>query len=68
VYMPLGVLSFLLSTEELVQLREDTDDKFWTGVMGWFNYRVEFIRSHGYDLDTLKREAEAVGVPISFKS
>jgi len=68
VYMPLGVLSFLLSTEELVELRENTDDKFWTGVMGWFNYRVEFIRSHGYSLDFLKQEAEAVGIPISFKS
>lgn len=67
VYMPLGVLSFLLSDEELSELRENTDDKFWSGVTGWFNYRVEFTRVHGYEINRLKVESESSGIPIAFK-
>lgn len=67
VYMPLGVLSFLLTSEELNELRDTTDDKFWTGVIGWFNYRVEFIRSHGFDDDRIIEESKASGIPVAFK-
>ena len=67
VYMPLGVLSFLLSDEELQELRDTTDDKFWNGVVGWFNYRVEFTRNHGFDNERLIHESEESGLPIAFK-
>lgn len=67
VYMPLGVLSFLLSDEELQNLRDITDDKFWTGVTGWFNYRVEFTRLHGYNINKLQDESNLSGIPIAFK-
>lgn len=67
VYMPLGVLSFLLSDEELIQLRDETEDKFWTGISGWFNYRVEFTKVHGYSFDILKQEASESGIPLAFK-
>jgi len=67
VYMPLGVLSFLLSDDELIELRETTDDKFWSGVIGWFNYRVEFTKNHGFGIDRIKQEAEDSGIPIAFK-
>lgn len=66
VYMPLGVLSFLLSDEELITLREETEDKFWTGVTGWFNYRVEFTRVHGYDMTRLKLESDDAGIALAF--
>ena len=66
VYMPLGVLSFLLSDEELLELRDTTEDKFWAGVTGWFNYRVEFTRLHGYDINRLKAESESSKIPIAF--
>ena len=66
VYMPLGVLSFLLEPEELYELEEKTDPKFWRAVDGWVNYRVEYIKMHGYDHDVLEREAEKIGVPLKF--
>jgi Fe-S-cluster containining protein len=66
VYMPLGVLSFLLPTEELVELEKTTDPKFWSGVQGWYNYRVEFTKLHGMDDDQLKEEASKVNGALAF--
>ena len=65
-YMPLGVLSFLLPDDELIELRNTTDDKFWNGIVGWFNYRVEFTKNHGYSLDILKEESSKSGISIAF--
>jgi Fe-S-cluster containining protein len=66
VYMPLGVLSFLLTTDELIELEKTTDKKFWKAVQGWFNYRVGYTKLHGYDYDRLDTEAKAVGVELRF--
>lgn len=66
VYMPTGVLSFILPIEELQELFENTDPKFWRGVKGWYNYRVEFTRLHGYDYKFLEQSAEENGVPLVF--
>lgn len=66
VYMPLGVLSFLLTDEELIELEETTDKKFWMGVEGWFNYRVQYIKMHGYEYDRLDKEAKAVKLELRF--
>jgi len=66
VYMPLGVLSFLLTNEELIELEETTDKKFWMGVEGWFNYRVQYIKMHGYGYDKLDKEAKAVKLELRF--
>lgn len=66
VYMPLGVLSFLLTTEELIELEKTTDPKFWKAVQGWFNYRVEYVKMHGYDYDKLDSEAKAVKLELRF--
>lgn len=66
VYMPLGVLSFLLTTEELTELEKITDPKFWKAVQGWFNYRVEYVKMHGYDYDKLESEAKAVKLELRF--
>lgn len=66
VYMPLGVLSFLLTTEELIELEKTTDPKFWKAVQGWFNYRVGYIKIHGYDYDKLESEAKAVKLELRF--
>lgn len=66
VYMPLGVLSFLLTTEELIELEKNTDPKFWKAVQGWFNYRVEYVKMHGYDYDKLEAEAKAVKLELRF--
>lgn len=66
VYMPLGVLSFMLEPAELEELEKNTDPKFWKAVEGWFNYRVEFTKLHGYDYDTLNQHAEKHGVPLKF--
>ena len=65
--MPLGVLSFLLTDEELIKLRDTTEDKFWNGIIGWFNYRVEFTRIHGYEKEVLEKESEESGIPIAFQ-
>jgi Fe-S-cluster containining protein len=66
VYMPLGVLSFMLTTEELIELEKTTDPKFWKAVQGWFNYRVEYTKQHGYDYDKLEKEAKAVSLTLRF--
>jgi hypothetical protein len=64
--MPLGVLSFLISTEELEELAKNTDDKMWRAVQGWYNYRVEYTKVHGLPLPRLKEEAAAAGGVIGF--
>lgn len=66
VYMPLGVLSFLLTTDELIELEKTTDPKFWRAVQGWFNYRVEYVKMHGYNYDKLESEAKAVKLELRF--
>lgn len=66
VYMPLGVLSFLLVDEELQSLCESTDPKFWKAVDGWYNYRVEYTKSHGYGFDELNQVAVSVGKKLLF--
>ncbi len=66
VYMPLGVLSFLLTTEELIELEKTTDPKFWKAVQGWFNYRVQYTKIHGYEYDRLNAEAKAVKLELRF--
>lgn len=66
VYMPLGVLSFLLTTEELQELERVTDEKFWKAVEGWFNYRVQFTKEHGYDYDYLNTQAVSIGKKLVF--
>lgn len=68
VYMPLGVLSFLISTEELEELARTTDDKMWRAVQGWYNYRVEYTKVHGLPLPRLKEEAAAAGGVIGFNT
>jgi Fe-S-cluster containining protein len=66
VYMPLGVLSFLLTTEELEELSSTTDIKFWEGVRGWYNYRLEFTRRHGYNYEELEKFAQEDGGALGF--
>lgn len=61
VYMPLGVLGFLLSNEEMVGLEIQTDPKFWKAVEGWFNYRISYTLEHGYDDEYLNEKAVKVG-------
>ena len=67
VYMPLGVLSFLLTNDELIDLAAETDQKFWEGVRGWYNYRLTFTRLHGYDYNTLQAHAESNGDRLGFE-
>lgn len=67
VYMPLGVLSFLLTDEELEELADTTDEKFWSAVVGWFNYRVEFVKAHGHSRETIEEESKRTNIPIAFK-
>jgi hypothetical protein len=65
--MPLGVLSFLLSPEELEELERMTDPKFWKAVDGWVNYRVQYIKEHGYDYDSLHTQAVSIGKKLVFE-
>lgn len=67
VYMPLGVLSFLLTDEELEELERTTDEKFWRAVEGWFNYRVHYIKEHGYNYAQLNEQAVSIGKKLAFK-
>jgi len=67
VYMPLGVLSFLLPDDELESLSEKTDPKFWKAADGWFNYRVQFVKEHGYSVDHLREQAVSIGKSLRFK-
>tara|TARA_Y100001949_G_C15891274_1_gene288263 strand:- start:57 stop:842 length:786 start_codon:yes stop_codon:yes gene_type:complete len=66
VYMPLGVLSFLLPDEQLGELYQKTDPKFWMSAEGWFNYRVHFTKLHGYDKDVLTKAANDAGHDVIF--
>lgn len=66
VYMPLGVLSFILTDQELIDLSCETSDKFWEGVRGWYNYRLTFTKLHGYSLGELKELAEKEGGQLGF--
>lgn len=65
-YMPLGVLSFLISTEELEELAKTTDPKFWVGTSGWFNYRVQYTKLHGYSIEELEKAAGEGGKILAF--
>ena len=65
-YMPLGVLSFILESDELEKLAKDTDPKFWVGTSGWFNYRVQYTKLHGYSLVELRKSAEKAGKELAF--
>ena len=67
VYMPLGVLSFLLTTEEMMEIQKVTDDKMWKAVQGWFNYRVHYVKEHGMTLENLTKEASQAGGEIAFR-
>ena len=67
VYMPLGVLSFLLSPEELDELADKTDDRMWKAGEGWFNYRVEYTKVHGLPVPKLREAAERAGKQIAFQ-
>ena len=67
VYMPLGVLSFILTDEELTQLSADTDVKFWEGVRGWYNYRLTFTKMHGYSYNELESFAKSNNDILGFK-
>ena len=66
VYMPLGVLSFLLTAEELKELERVTDKKFWAAVDSWVNYRVQYTREHGYSYDELHTQAVSIGKKLVF--
>ena len=66
IYMPLGVLSFLLPDEQLGELYLKTDSKFWMSAEGWFNYRVHFTKLYGYDKDVLTKAANEAGHDIIF--
>jgi hypothetical protein len=66
IYMPLGVLSFLLPDEQLAELYIKTDSKFWMSAEGWFNYRVHFTKLYGYDKDALMKAANEAGHDIVF--
>lgn len=67
VYMPLGVLSFLLTPDELEELERTTDPKFWKAVDGWVNYRVQYTKEHGYDYDSLHTQAVSIGKKLVFE-
>jgi Fe-S-cluster containining protein len=66
VYMPLGVLAFLLPDEELHQLSFSADEKFWSGNIGWFNYRTYFTKKYGYDDSYLEQIASDAGMDVIY--
>ena len=67
VYMPLGIVSFLLDSDQLAQLSDETEAKFWDGVRGWYNYRLTFTKMHGYDYKELEVFAINNGDKLGFK-
>jgi hypothetical protein len=67
VYMPLGVLSFLLTSEELTDLAAETEQRFWEGVRGWYNYRLTFTKMHGYNYKELEVFAVNNNDKLGFK-
>jgi hypothetical protein len=50
----------------LVELQKTTPAHFWLAVDGWFNYRVQYTKLHGYSDEVLQKEAVAVGSSIKF--
>jgi Fe-S-cluster containining protein len=67
IYMPLGVLSFFLPNEQLEELYQQTDPKFWQGNEGWFNYRTHFTKKYGYTDEQLSTAAKAAGLDVIFE-
>jgi len=65
IYMPLGVLSFLLDETELEELYQQTDAKMWNGYEGWFNYQSRFTRLHGFKDEFIEAEAKLRGMIVS---
>jgi Fe-S-cluster containining protein len=67
VYMPLGILAFLLENDQINELYLQTDPKFWQGADGWFNYRTYFTKRYGYSDEELTVVAKAAGLDIIFE-
>jgi hypothetical protein len=61
------VLSFLLTSDELAALSDETDQRFWEGVRGWYNYRLTFTKMHGYDYKELESFATKNDDKLGFK-
>ncbi len=61
VYMPLGVLSFILDPEELEELYNSTRESMWQGMHGWFNYQSRFTHLHGFNQEYILEEAKKRG-------
>jgi hypothetical protein len=61
-------LSFLLETDELIELSKNTDERFWIGTSGWFNYRVQYTKIHGYSVVQLRKSANARGRELAFET
>jgi len=67
VYMPLGILAFLLENDQINELYLQTDPKFWQGADGWFNYRTYFTKKYGYSDEELTSAAKAAGLDVIFE-
>ena len=65
VYMPLGVLSFLLEDVQMEELYQQTDEKIWIGDEGWFNYQSRFTRLHGFKNEFIEAEAKLRGLTVN---
>jgi len=65
IYMPLGVLSFLLDEVQLEELYQQTDDKMWKGYEGWFNYQSTFTKLHGFKDEFIEAEAKLRGMIVN---
>jgi Fe-S-cluster containining protein len=65
VYMPLGVLSFLLEDVQMHELYEQTNEKMWLGDKGWFNYQSRFTRLHGLKDEFIEAEAKLRGLSVN---
>ena len=65
VYMPLGVLSFLLDEVQLEELYQQTKDKMWEGYEGWFNYQSTFTKLHGFKDEFIEAEAKLRGMIVN---
>ena len=65
VYMPLGVLSFLLEDVQMHELYEQTNEQMWLGDKGWFNYQSRFTRLHGLKDEFIEAEAKLRGLSVN---
>lgn len=65
VYMPLGVLSFLLEDFQMQELHQQTEEKVWLGDEGWFNYQSRFTRLHGLKDEFIETEAKLRGLVVN---